>query len=100
MAYHWKCAATYKTNNLQIYDSLTIIDNFSSATHQTAVYPVMGLPNTLEYLLETLSVKDSVRSWQIYEERNGSVTVKIRFNGQNGGTDMNSKQVCYKRKSA
>ena len=43
--------------------------------------PVMDLPKTLEDLLATLSTKNFLKSWQIFDERNADIVVKLRFAG-------------------
>ena len=44
--------------------------------------PVTGLPYGLEIILEQLIMKDDMQSWQIYEQKNGAVCVKLRFTGK------------------
>ena len=44
--------------------------------------PVTGLPNTLEILLEALLGENSLTSWNIFNEKNGTTCVKLRFTGQ------------------
>lgn len=60
-----------------------------------------SIPKVLGNLMETLLATSSVNTWSIYEEKNGSVTVKIRFShGSNGITQTGaSGQLTYKRKS-
>lgn len=61
------------------------------------------LPKILENLLETLLAKNQVNNWNIYQENNGTVTVKIRIGGHNGGLSSGAlnkgNQVSYKKKS-
>ena len=61
----------------------------------------MGLPNVLEKLLDTLSGTNEVRTWNIFQDKNGTVVVKIRFSGQDGssGSGVGQLPVSYKRKS-
>ncbi len=67
--------------------------------------PVNGLPCGLEMLLEQLNKQDVLQSWQIYEQRNGSICVKLRYSGKpshdgdhSGVTDMERpQQASYKR---
>ncbi len=69
--------------------------------------PVIGIPKTLEVLLSTLFDKDELKSWQIFEERSGTVMVKLRFTGSHGGGHAQSTMTgtgnmepsSYKRKS-
>ncbi len=44
--------------------------------------PVIGLPHTLEMLLSPLTGDNALKSWQIYDEKAGDTTVKIRFRSQ------------------
>ena len=44
--------------------------------------PVIGLPHTLEMLLSSLTGDNALKSWQIYDEKSGEITVKIRFGNQ------------------
>ena len=39
----------------------------------------MGLPEILETMLSTISHSNTVRTWSIYPEKDGSVSIKIRF---------------------
>ena len=63
----------------------------------------MGRPNILDNLLNTLFDKDTLQSWNIYQEQSGHVTVKLRFKGEGGSqTGLNigqAGQVSFKRKS-
>ena len=65
--------------------------------------PVQGCCKSLEIQLDALFANDSLKSWQIYEEKNGCVTVKLRFNGhhigQNGLNIATGGEVKYRRKS-
>ena len=60
---------------------------------------------SLKMLLDTLMDKQALSSWQIYEEKNGSVVVKIRFAARHcnvtvtGATAIEDKIIAYKRKS-
>ena len=40
--------------------------------------PVNGLPNTLEFLLESILDKSSLKSWNIFDDK-GLISVKLRF---------------------
>ena len=63
----------------------------------------MGRSNILDNLLNILFDKDTLQSWNIYQERSGSVTVKLRFKGESGSqTGLNigqAGQVSFKRKT-
>lgn len=62
--------------------------------------PVKGQPKMLGTLLDTLFANDELRTWSIYEEKSGNITVKIRFNGQHGGqAGLNIEPGSFKRKS-
>lgn len=61
----------------------------------------MGLPYGLEIILEQLSAKGTVSSWQIFEEKSGAICAKIRFEcdqGDHSSVD-NIPNVSYKKKS-
>ena len=47
----------------------------------TEIMPVTGLPFALEIMLEQLLCLE-MPSWQIYNQKNGSVCVKLRFKGE------------------
>ena len=46
--------------------------------------PVNGLPFGLEMLLDQLNKQDSLQSWQIYEQKNSAICVKLRYSGKPG----------------
>ena len=47
--------------------------------------PVSGQSKMLDILLDTLFRNDTLKSWSIFDEKSGCITVKLRFSGQNGG---------------
>ena len=47
---------------------------------------MQSLDPTLNLFLDSLCTKNGLKSWNIYPESSGSICVKIRFNGQNGGS--------------
>ena len=49
------------------------------------ILPVMELPKTLEDLFATLSSNNVLKSWQIFDERNMDIVVKLRFAGGHCG---------------
>ena len=63
--------------------------------------PVVGLPYALEIMVQQLQAKGTLSSWQIYEEKSGSVCVKVRFDchDSNQSTMENTLPVTYKRKN-
>ncbi len=61
--------------------------------------PVSGLSNSLEALLNTLLENQSMQGWSIYEEHNGSVTVKLRFCAMAAGHTGVQSTVTYNKKS-
>ena len=62
--------------------------------------PVLGMPYSLQMLLEQLQEKGTMSSWQIYEEKSGNVCVKLRFECSGDQPSMdNIKTVSYKKKS-
>ena len=72
---------------------------------QPGYLPAMEMYGSLKMLLDTLMDKQALSSWQIYEEKNGSVVVKIRFAARHcnatvtGATTSEDKIIAYKRKS-
>ena len=56
----------------------------------------MGLLNMLEKLLETISGVHEVKTWNIYQEKNGTTVVKISFNSYD---IINIEKASYKKKS-
>ncbi len=62
--------------------------------------PVVDLPYSLGILLEQLQSKGTMSSWQIFQEKSGSVCVKLRFDCSADQSTMdNSEPVSYKKKS-
>ncbi len=62
--------------------------------------PVTGYPYSLEIILEQLNAKGTLSSWQIFEEKSGSVCVRLRYdcNGDSQST-MDRSKITYKRKT-
>ena len=58
--------------------------------------PAQELPKVLRNLMDTLMDGNQLHSWNIFEERNGQIVVKIKFSG--GHIDQ-PQQASYKRKS-
>ncbi len=63
------------------------------------MFPVMVPHKTLGDILDALFSKDVLKSWSIYQGRNGVATVKLQFTGENGSQTQHSEQVTYKQKS-
>ena len=67
----------------------------------------MDKQGSLKMILDTLLDKETLNSWQIYEEKNGSVVVRIRFAARyckaivTGATNVTDEEniIAYKRKS-
>ncbi len=59
--------------------------------------PVSGLPLSLEDLLESVTQKCTVKSWQIYSEKDG-VTFRIKFGQFENGAQMAEGNVGYAKK--
>ena len=53
--------------------------------------PVSDLPLNLRLLLDTIADNNMLRSWQIYNEKDG-VTVKLRFNNGTGAKEGEAQQ--------
>ena len=63
--------------------------------------PVEGYPYSLEIMLEQLNAKGTLSSWQIYEEKQGTVCVRLRYECNGGGqSGVDTKEkISYKRKT-
>ena len=62
----------------------------------TRIMPAQELPKVLKNLMDTLLCGNMLHSWNIFEERNGHIVVKIRFSG--GHVDQ-ATPISYKRKA-
>lgn len=62
--------------------------------------PVMVQNKNLETLLDSLFERDTLKTWQIYEDYSGHVIVKLKFCGQQGHGSVINTPSFYKRKSA
>ena len=60
--------------------------------------PAMGLNKVLVDTLTTFSEEHMLRSWSIYHEQNGCISLKIKFD--NIGDSVNRESMPYKRKTA
>ena len=66
--------------------------------------PVNGLPHTLEMLMSSLCRDNNMKSWQIYQEQSGDITLKVRFecdfgDGHGASQPEHTGNASYKRKS-
>ena len=63
--------------------------------------PGQGLPYALEIILQQFQVNGSLTNWNIYEEKSGSVCVKIRYQFHGGDQSCMDSDlpVSYKRKN-
>lgn len=63
--------------------------------------PVTGFPFNLEIMMEQLHAKGTLLSWQIFEEKSGSVCVKLRYECHDGNQSSEHcvKPISYKKKS-
>ena len=59
--------------------------------------PVSGLPSSLEDLLGTVIQKSTVKSWQIYSEKDG-VTFRIKFSNTENGAQAVDGNIAYVKK--
>ena len=57
----------------------------------------MGLPEILETMLSTISHSNTVRTWSIYPEKDGSVSVKIRFDTRREPVNHDSSAHCKRK---
>ena len=89
------------TNCLFPHEKLLLIKPRISVhlRHLTWIMPVQDLPKTLKCLLDVLVDVNTLQSWNIFEEKNCHVVVKLRFNS--GHYSPPSKEpVLYKRKAS
>ena len=63
--------------------------------------PVSGYPFSLEIMLEQLNTKGTLSSWTIYEDKSGSVCVRLRYvcNGGKQSTMDKVPKISYKKKT-
>lgn len=75
--------------------------NISGNSNLTRIMPVKVPNKSLEMLLDSLFQGDTLKSWQITEDKFGSVLVKLKFQGnqQSHASVNTSTPVYYKRKS-
>ena len=65
-------------------------------------FPTMEAHGSLRMLLDTLLDKETLNSWNIYEEKSGAVVVRIRFSPRHTASHVgltNVQNIGYKRKS-
>ena len=79
-----------------------LVKKFSKLEVQLMSVPAMGLDKGLNKVLvdtlTTLSEEHMLRSWSIYHEQNGCISLKIKFD--NIGDSVNRESMTYKRKTA
>ena len=61
------------------------------------LFPVMGLNKILESTLAALCDDNSLRSWTIFHDKNGSITMRIKFECDGG--EVERDEITYKRKA-
>ena len=61
------------------------------------LFPVMGLNKILESTLAALCDDNSLRSWTIFHDKNGSITMRIKFECDGG--EVERDEMTYKRKA-
>ena len=63
--------------------------------------PITGLPLVLENILESVLGSYELRNWNIFNEKNGNVSIKLRFwNKGEGQINVQEDIVSYRRKSS
>ena len=67
--------------------------------HLTWIMPVQDLPKTLKCLLDVLVDVNTLQSWNIFEEQNGQVVVKLRFDSGHYSPPSNKGPVAFKCKA-
>ena len=67
--------------------------------HLTWIMPVQDVPKTLKCLLDVLVDVNTLQSWNIFEEQNGQVVVKLRFDSGHYSPPSNKGPVAFKRKA-
>ena len=60
----------------------------------------MVLPKVVESLLEATSKDNPLSSWCIFQEKNGNIVVKLRFDSSPCSVNRDQHSTSYKRKSA
>ena len=60
----------------------------------------MVLPKVVESLLEAASKDNPLSSWCIFQEKNGNIVVKLRFDSSPCSVNRDQHSTSYKRKSA
>ena len=58
----------------------------------------MGVPKVLENMLQVVSEENILLSWNIYQERDGTINFKLKFSGHEEPVNR-VQQVSYKRKT-
>ena len=67
--------------------------------------PIAGIPEVLENLIVSVFKSHQLKTWNIYQEQDGNVTFKLRFNMQDmqgqghGSTGLDSSFISYRRKT-
>ena len=64
------------------------------------ILPTMEGHDTLNMLMNSLFANNELRNWSIFEEKNGAIVVKLRFENSVTNSENNSRNhVSFKRKS-
>ena len=61
--------------------------------------PVMGLCDVLGNVVSSLSEDNLLLSWTVYYEKNGQISLKVRFQADKNAVSRDHEDVHYKRKS-
>ena len=63
--------------------------------------PITGLPVVLEKILESVLELHQLQNWNIFNEKNGNVSVKLRFSKEGQGqVHVQEDTISYRRKSS
>ena len=55
----------------------------------------MGQPKVLENMLEAASENKSLKTWSIFQEKDGCINFKLKFDSETDS--VNHDQFCYKK---
>ena len=55
--------------------------------------------DTIKMLLDTMMRNNPLLNWNIYQEKSGSVVIKLRFGGDNNGVTDPNTNAHFRRKS-
>ena len=71
----------------------------SFSSHKGCVIPDMGVNKILDNVLTTVCEDYALRSWSIFHEKDGSISLRIRFDASDRGHGEPNRDAVYRRKS-